>query len=599
MLSEKNSPFTFQANSKQAPIFVRKTLDRVFQLNKLDSIYFQIESSEAHTFIKQALEVMNITIEFDYAPLENLPKDKPVLFVANHPFGGLEGLIMAHILQNGGGNFKIMANYLLQRIPEIADLFFPVDPFGGQKAKAKNYTSLRNSVKWLKAGNRLLVFPSGEVSSFKPSLQKVSDPQWQANIGKLIRITQPVIVPVFFSGHNGVLFNFMGLINKWLRTALLPRALWNKRNSTIYVKAGLPLEFSKVEHFEDDQALVDFLYSYTYLIQDDAEAKKEAANAIEYDTHVAKPVPGGQLKEEVDSLPQECFLLEQKGFAVYYAQSNQIPLMMQEIGRCREVTFRETGEGSGKALDIDIYDDYYYQLFIWDRQEKSIVGAYRLGLTDKILPRFGKKGLYTNSLFKISKKLTKMIDPAIELGRSFILKEYQKSFLPLMLLWKGIGEVVNRNPRYRYLFGPVSISRDYSDASRELIRLFLMENRTTKQWDHLAKNREGYKPFIFKGFSRKTAAKLLKLSDKTELLNDLISNVENRKEQIPILLKHYLGLNAVALAYNVDKEFSDVLDILIVVDLAKAPAKKLGKYMGKENVENFVKLHQKLMARKE
>src|SRR5262249_3158314 len=124
---------------------------------------------------------------------------------------------------------------------------------------------------------------------------------------------------------------------------------------------------------------------------------------------------------------------------------------------------------TGKPRDLDRFDQWYRHLFVWNSERNEMVGAYRIGLADSILSQRGARGLYTSTLFKFDPEFLKGLGPALELGRSFIAPAYQKEYQPLLLLWKGICHFIVRNPSYRTLFGPVSISNDYRAISRALI----------------------------------------------------------------------------------------------------------------------------------
>jgi putative hemolysin len=259
---------------------------------------------------------------------------------------------------------------------------------------------------------------------------------------------------------------------------------------------------------------------------------------------------------------------------------------MQEIGRLREITFRETGEGTGRERDIDLYDAYYLHLFIWDRKSQQLVGAYRLGMADKIAAKYGKKGLYTHSLFKYRHSLLQRLNPAIELGRSFVRKEYQRSFSPLLLLWKGIGAYVSRNPQYRMLFGPVSISGEYQTLSQQMMVSFLESNRYLPGLAREIKPRRPFRP-IRDTWIRDEISSLREI----DLVSELISQVEPDNKGVPILLKQYLKMGGRILGFNLDPEFNNTLDGLIMVDLLQSPEKLLQRYMGVDGARQFLAYH--------
>ncbi len=299
---------------------------------------------------------------------------------------------------------------------------------------------------------------------------------------------------------------------------------------------------------------------------------------------VCDPTPRAYLGYDVGQLPEDRCLARAGELAVYIARADEVPSVMREIGRLREITFRATGEGTGHETDIDRYDRYYHHLFVWHTRKLEVVGAYRLGPADEIRARFGKKGLYTHSLFKYRGKLLETINPAIELGRSFVREEYQRSYAPLMLLWKGIGAFVAHHPQYTVLFGPVSISNDYHLLSQQLIVAFLRHHAHDAQLSRYVRPRQ---PFNAEAGASSLAG--LSAVD-MEALGKLVSLLEPDDKGLPILLRQYLKLGGRMLGFNVDAAFNS-LDGLVMVDLRETDPRVLSKYMGSEAAADYLAFH--------
>jgi putative hemolysin len=276
--------------------------------------------------------------------------------------------------------------------------------------------------------------------------------------------------------------------------------------------------------------------------------------------------------------------------AVYYARSRQIPSLLREIGRLREISFREVGEGSGKARDLDRFDEYYLHLFVWDHDQQRLVGAYRLGRTDSILRRHGIEGLYTSTLFRFGADLLGQVGPCIEMGRSFVRTEYQKQFTPLMLLWTGIAHYAAAHPRYRCLFGPVSISNDYHSVSKQLLVSFLRTNRFLPDLARMVAPRHPPGSALRSDQDTTLVATCV---HRIEDVDELVREVEMDRRNMPVLLRQYLRLNGKLLGFNIDPQFGDVLDGLILVDLTQVERAILQRYMGRENVAKFLTHHGK------
>jgi hypothetical protein len=298
-------------------------------------------------------------------------------------------------------------------------------------------------------------------------------------------------------------------------------------------------------------------------------------------------IPNSLLKAEVEALPADQHLVTSGQFSVHCARAEQFPWCLQEIGRLRELTFRAAGEGTGKASDVDLFDACYLHLFVWDTQVEEIVGAYRMGLADEIVARYGKRGLYTQSLFRYGDRVLQAMNPAIELGRSFVRAEYQRSFAPLMLLWRGIGQFIVQHPQYAMLFGAVSISNDYEPASRRLIVDFLSANNIE---ENLARHVKPRRPFRSGRAAAYDQAEFAALND-IEDLSRMVRQIERDSKGVPILLKQYLKLGGRLLAFSADKQFNDALDGLIMVDLRASDARVLARYMGEEGACAFLSRH--------
>ena len=302
---------------------------------------------------------------------------------------------------------------------------------------------------------------------------------------------------------------------------------------------------------------------------------------------VIDEVSTAELKGEVDALPATQRLVDSGCFHVYWARAGQIPRVLQEIGRLRELTFRAVGEGSGKASDIDVFDTYYLHMFVWDEHANLIVGAYRLGLVDEILAQHGKRGLYTCSLFKYRSRMLDMLNPAIELGRSFVRAEYQRSFAPMRLLWCGIARVIERSPQYAVLFGPVSISNSYSPASRQLMVDYLSTHTAETRLRSQVKPRRPFRHERSDVASNSEASFPASFDE----LSRMIAQIEPDHKGVPVLLRQYLRLGGRILAFNLDRKFGNVLDGLIMVDVRQIEPTMLARYMGKSGTMRFRAYH--------
>ena len=567
---------------QKLPRSVEGALERLLVLDRFNDLYDQVRKNGGERcFLERFLETMNVRPRVSASDLVLVPKEGPVVAVANHPFGLIEGAILAAQLAMVRPDVKIMANHFLASLPEARKYCIFVNPFGGPDAVRANPSRLKDSIAWLKQGGVLAVFPAGEVAHLNLKERAVTDPEWNRNIARLIRLTGATVLPMYFLGANSALFHLLGLLHPRVRTALLAHEFLNKNNREIELRIGTPIIPAKIRHYQDDLALIRHLRHRTFLLRNRNTTRPRRSE-------IEVPLPSnltGLLAAEIDKLPQDQILVETEEFRVALAKAPQIPNVLHEIGRLREVTFRQVGEGTGQPIDLDVFDDHYWHLFLWNRAAKQVAGAYRLGASDEIVKTMGVKGLYTRQLFAWSPSFLERISPALELGRSFVRPEYQKTYSPLLLLWRGIGEFLVRNPRYKVLFGPVSISTDYGVASRQLMVQFLNAHRQSPELAPLVRARN---PFRIR--PGRIAEELVRatVSD-IEELSTLVADIELDRKGVPVLLKQYLKLGGELLAFNVDRNFADALDGLIMVDLRRTDARLLERYLGKEAAAAFLK----------
>jgi putative hemolysin len=574
--------------------WVKPPIEKVFSLDTVNEVYRGIRQRiPEQAFFDASLAEMDVEYTVSEEDLKRIPVEGPLVVVANHPFGGLEGLILGSLLTSIRSDVKLMGNYLLQSIPEIRPNLISVDPFGGKDSRRANIGPLKDSIRLLRSGGVLVTFPSGEVSSLKLNKRGVTDPDWTTHTASLVKRTSANVLPIFFEGRNSNLFQLMGLVHPRLRTVLLAHEMFKRRGSSIPVQVGNPISYRKLQKMEE-QEMTDYLRVNTYILKNRSLSDRRPISIrfprvkrIEMD-EVIPAIERKCLKEELASLPSRQKLVSEKEFEVYFAEAHQIPNMLREIGRLREETFREINEGTGKALDVDKFDDTYTQLFLWNRKSEELVGGYRIGHLDTIMKGGGKKGLYTNTLFKFKPGFLEQLGMALELGRSFIRSEYQRKFGCLTLLWKGIGGYISLHPDYHVLFGPVSISRDYHAVSKNLMVQFLKEHNRFQDLAKLVKPRNPHRTNRIGGVGKKDLRKTLRSIDD---VSALISEIEHDGKSIPVLLRHYLKLNAQLLSFNVDKDFSDVLDGLVLVDLKNTDPKMVKRYMGEKKYAAYSRRH--------
>lgn len=552
-------------------------LMEVMKLNDINKVFSQNQHFNGLEFVDKILETIGVSIDFDEDDLKNIPKTGGFIAIANHPYGGVEGLALVKLLCTVRPEAKVMVNFILQKIPNLNEFFVAVNPFENVQ-HSSSISGLKATFDLLKNGIPIGIFPAGEVSTFSLDKQEITDRLWHPVVGKLIARSKVPVVPIYFHGNNGVLFNILSFIHPTLRTAKLPSEFLNKQGLKIKVRIGKPIHIQDISYRNNTNKLLDFLRARTYALGTGIEQEKKLFNPINLFKIKKKPQPVVEETSRI-SIIEEIGQLEtyrvwsEKNYEVYISPTANMPNILREIGRLREITFREVGEGTNKKIDLDNYDIYYNHLFIWDKDLQNIVGAYRIGKGDEILNTMGRRGFYLSELFKIREPFYPVLRQGIELGRSWIRKEYQQKPLPLFLLWKGILKYLLDNPQYRYMFGPVSISNNFSKFSKSLIVDYITKNHFDYELGHYVKPKNKFKADL----SAIDKDLLIESSESLKDLDGLISDIENSHIKIPVMLRQYLNLNAKIICFNIDPKFSDCLDGFLVVDMRSIPPEMLEK----------------------
>ncbi len=548
---------------------IARFLMLLLKYNKINKVYTKAYNKDGMKFIDTLINELEIKYEISDDEMLRIPEKGPFITVSNHPYGGIDGLLLLDAISKRRPDFKVMANFLLRRIEPIGDYILPLNPFEKQKNTGSGIQGIKDAMGHLKTGSPLGIFPAGEVSTYNDEWTDVTDRQWQNSAMKFIKNAGVPVVPVYFQGNNSRIFHLLGLIHPVLRTIRLPSELLNKKNRIIRIRIGNPVSVKDQEEFTDTYRYGRFLRAKTYSLGTTLEIRKffhySLKRAVREETLI-DPVSPEKLLWDIGRLDN--FLLFKSGnFAVYCAPAMIMPNITNEIGRLREKTFRDVGEGTNRKIDIDEFDLYYNQLFVWDEDKKQIAGAYRAGRGKDIIDKYGLQGLYINSLFKIDKKFIPVLRQSIELGRSFISKEYQKKPLPLFLLWKGILYFLIKNPDYRYLIGPVSISNRFSDFSKGVIIKFIKEKYFHHQFAQHIKPRNNFRVNL-----RDVDTEII-LGDSKDMekLDKLIKDIEPGNYTVPVLLKKYLKQSGRIIGFNIDPKFNNALDGLLIMDLYDVP----------------------------
>ncbi len=548
---------------KAASSILKKLLHQK-EINAFIETHRHLEGLE---FNDAVLEHFNFTFQISSKDRLRIPDQRRVLMVANHPLGSLDGLALLKLVSEIRSDVKIVATTLLNCIDPLQSIFLSVD--NGSKL-TKHRDSMKQIIEALEAEQAVIMFPTGEVSRISP--MGVRDGKWRTGFLSLAKKTKTPIVPVYIGGKNSTLFYGLSSIYKPLGTIMLVNEMFNKTGDEILFRIGKPIPWESIVAMDlSKKAVAKLMRKQVYLL--DHKKKKELFKPIE---NIIHPVRTKLIRNELKD--SQLIGKTQDDKHIYLFDYLPNSSVMREIGRLRELSFRQVQEGTGYALDIDSFDRYYRHLILWDEDELEIIGSYRIGEAAKILKAHGEAGLYTHSLFEFDKAFVPYLEHAIELGRSFIQPRYQGK-RSLDYLWYGIGAYLHQHPEIRYLLGPVSLSNSWPEPAKKVIASFYKELFGNDQ--HLATPRL---PFDFEAIENFVPFKQVRDEiEYKQAYSMLKEKMDELGVKVPVLYKQYVELcqpgGCEFLGFNIDPKFSNCIDALILVHINTIKVKKYQRYI--------------------
>ncbi len=546
------------------------TLLKIYKYNTLNKIYSEAESKDPLTLIESLLKYFNIHVDFSEKDINNIPLKGPFIAVSNNPYRGIDSMILYWLIRQKRPDIKVLGNHLLAEIEPLNDVIIPVTTRENLSSEKHSIKGIRSAFKHLSQGNSICIFPAIENIKQIELSEIVIDREWDSVAVKLIKNARVPVVPVYFHATMPRLKYFMGKMLFYKGASFLPSEILNKKNRLIKIRIGSPISLKEQLEFHDFETYGRYLRARVYslgIVSGTRKIVKRKREKVKMEPVIEACEPQTIL-EEFKEVRKNYELFTAGNFTAICAPSYIIPNIFREIGRLREITFREVGEGTGKGIDIDRYDFFYQHLFLWDNQENRLAGAYRLGKGREIMLLYGIKGFYISSLFRIKKSFSEILSQSIELGRSFIVKDYQRKTVPLFLLWKGIMVFLLRHPEYRYLIGPVSISNDLSGFSKSLIFEFI------KKWFfnyELARHVKSRREFVPEENTIIDRTVFVEASERDiNKIEKIIIDAE-AGYRMPVLLKKYIEINGEIIGFNIDPKFNNCLDGLMILDLYKTP----------------------------
>ena len=537
------------------------------RLGKINRLFDGAADYQGREFADHLIENMGITIEVSPEQLENIPKEGGFMVVSNHPFGGIEGVMLLSAIGKVRPDFKLMANFILSHIPNLKECFFSVNPFEKNPEWKSSVGGIKGAIQHVAEGHGLGIFPAGEVSRYHGH-DFPEDLPWSNSIARIIKNAGVPVIPVFWEGRNSRLFYAVDKIHPMMGTARLTKELINKHDSHIILQIGKPILPAEVATYEKPADLAAYLRSRSYALE--ANIKKAQPNTINEKWAPVEPPRDRQLLiQELEAIRDKSLLFSAANYDCFLADYQEIPNLMHELGRLREEAFRFIGEGTGKSLDTDEFDPHYKHLILWDNKKQQVVGAYRLGFGNEIMASKGIKGFYVSTLFKFDPSFEETLKKTIELGRSFVTVEYQREVLSLVLLLRGLAVVVIKNPEIEHFIGPVSISSWYPKFYQSMIVHYVTEKHPVNpELAHVVQPTTPFHP----DFLKVDPEVLMKMSmESVDKFDKFMFRLSNGEYRLPTLFKKYLKLNAKFLCFNVDPDFNDTLDALLFLTFTDFP----------------------------
>lgn len=555
-------------------------LTKIDEVNKLyDILKDKVGKDFFDSFVRER-GLKYIVFEEDLA---RIPKTGPFILVSNHPLGAIDGILMTKILTEIRPDFKIMGNFLLEKIEPMKPYVISVNPFENRKELKSSSTGMRGSLKHLEEGGCIGIFPAGEVSNRNNEFSEIMDKKWEKPALKLIKMAKVPVVPMYFHAKNSRLFYQMAKLHPDLQTLLLPSEMMHKREKPIRVRLGKPVSVKVLEDHDSIEEMGEFLQKKIQLLKTYYEKRKSLADRLNIPNlrlnfpllkeenvvqNIIDETPTKDIVAEIQALSKNDKMLFRNGnYEVFFAGYNDIPSIMREIGRQRELTFRKIGEGSNLPFDLDEYDEHYHHLFLWDSKAEKLVGAYRMALGAEVMKKHGIDGFYTSSLFEFDPELRPFFRKVIEMGRAYISSEYQQKPLPLFLLWRGIVHVCLRNPEHKFLMGGVSISDKFSEFSKSLMIEFMRSHYYDSAVAQYIHPKHDFKVKL------KERDKNLFFDEVESDLNKLDKIIDDLEPEMrmPVLIKKYIKQNAKVISFNVDPSFNDAIDGLMYIRISELP----------------------------
>lgn len=554
--------------------WTRPLLETLLGLDQLWALHRQVVRPPlaAALLADRVLAALEVTWEIDPSASEPLRAlDGPVVLTSNHPCGGIEFFALVRLLEDvRPKGWKFLANTLVSALgPPLSSHLIPLDPLNtSPPARAMNRRGLAAALRHLRSGGLLAAFPAGRVSHPQANLGgALADRAWTPHLLQLAAKAGARVVCLHIEGRTSARFQLLPASQPHLRALFLCREFLQPASDHLAVRLA---SIRSSDELSADATGAARLRADCYLAADRAVPRPPVALAAEGPVGSAAfsgtPPSFDAVESELRS-GGEGPLVRQGGFEVFFARGDALPITLQALGMARETTFQAAGQGTGQTVDLSEEDRYYHHLILWDRSQRCLCGAYRVGKVTEILDQHGPTGLYLDHVFRIQPSFYRDLGPAYELSRSFILPAYQRRPNALSSLWKGLGAAASREG-VDTLFGSVTISAAHHPASQALLVEYLRQNHLDRA--DLCEKVTARRPFVPRTRYHRLVAEAYRGAG-IGALSPLIRRIEDHQRDIPPLMRYYCGLGARFLAFHVEASFQDALYCLLRVSLSAMP----------------------------
>lgn len=535
-----------------------KIISGLLGWNKANQFYNKVKSYNTKQFLnayKRKARIKHIVSENHK---QRIPANGSLLIIANHPTGIPDGLLILDQVLKIRSDVKIVANQMTYKVDPLKPHTIPVDPYDQTASKIQNGRQIKSIFNWLNEGHCIILFPAGDVADYNFKAKQLDEQFWHPTAKKIILKHTGHVLPWAINGKNSSLFYQLGKIHPSIKSALIPREGLKSRRKPIYSKIGFPIKINGSEQLLDD---LETKIKLMCMTMQKAKSKLKVNNQVQFHTEIIAEKHVNLIENEINNIGTP--IIEKGTLQVYLTTMKNSPNIIEEIGRLREITFRSVNEGSGKSIDLDHHDEVFEHLILWDKDLKKIAGAYRLGNGLK-LKMFDNYKSIIFDFYKWNSEAQIIVNNSLILGRAFITESHQQKAFPLFLLWQGIYKYIDQHHELKYIIGQTSLPNSYQTYSKKIIVDFLIKNHSNKQ---MLKYFSAYHQLD--RFENSVIDPFINATNHNDFkrIDDLVQNIEPNGEKIPMLFKRYVEQNAKCIGINIDPEFQNSIDILMLTEI--------------------------------